>query len=99
MVQLENLQLTANVAMMAVNARGPLLNNRLHDLSARIQEITLHDIDRGSAVALAMAQVQTGHDLCTMELGFPMADDPNMHEDLIKDFDDATAVIVDITLA
>ena len=31
-----------------------------------------------------------------MELGFPMADDPNMHEELIEDFDDATAAIVDI---
>ena len=32
-----------------------------------------------------------------MEQGFPMADDPNMHEDLIEDFDDAAATIVDIT--
>ena len=24
-----------------------------------------------------------------MELGFPMVDDPNMHEELIEDFDDA----------
>ena len=34
-----------------------------------------------------------------MEPGFPMADDPNMHEDLIEDFHDAAAAIVDITLA
>ena len=50
-------------------------------------------------VALAAAQVQTGHDLCTMEPGFPMANDPNMHKELIEDFDDATAAIVDITPA
>jgi len=50
-------------------------------------------------VALATAEVQTGHDLCTMEPGFPMADDPNMHEDLIEDFDDDAAAIVDITSA
>ena len=29
MVQLENLQLVVNVATAAINARGPLLNNRL----------------------------------------------------------------------
>ena len=34
-----------------------------------------------------------------MELGFPMADDPNMHEDLIEDFNDAATAIVDITSA
>ena len=50
-------------------------------------------------VALAAVQVQTGHDLHAMELGFPMVDDPNMHEELIEDFDDGAAAIVDITLA
>ena len=32
-----------------------------------------------------------------MEPGFPMADDLDMHEDLIEDFDDAAAAIVGIT--
>ena len=50
-------------------------------------------------MALAAAQVQTGHNLHTMEPGFPMANDPDMHEELIEDFDDAAATIVDITLA
>jgi len=34
-----------------------------------------------------------------MEPGFPMADDPSMHEDLIEDFEDAASAIIDITLA
>ena len=55
MVQLENLQLVANAAMVAVNARGPLLNNRLHDIPMRVQEIALHDVHHGVAVALATA--------------------------------------------
>jgi len=50
-------------------------------------------------VALAMAQVQIGHDLRTMELGFPMADDPDMHEDLIEDFNDVAEAILDIISA
>ena len=34
-----------------------------------------------------------------MEPGFPMDDDPDMHKELIEDFDNATAAIVDITPA
>ena len=58
MVQLENLQLVANVATTAVNAHGPLLINRLHDIH--------HDAE----VALAATQVQTRHELRTIEPGF-----------------------------
>ena len=43
-----------------------------------------------------MAQVPKGHNLHTKELGFPMADDPNMHKELIEDFNDVAAAIVDI---
>ena len=94
---MENLQLAANAATAAVNARGPLLNNRLQDVPTRIQEIALHGVHRGAAVALATAQVQTGHDLRIMEPGFLMADDPNTHKELIEDFDDDAAAIMDIT--
>ena len=34
-----------------------------------------------------------------MELGSQMADDPDMHKELIEDFDNDVAAIVDITLA
>ena len=34
-----------------------------------------------------------------MELGFPMVDDTDMHEDLVEDFDNATEAIVDIISA
>ena len=54
-MQFENLQLAANVATADVNARGPLLINRLHDVPARLQEIALHSVRRGAAVALAAA--------------------------------------------
>ena len=47
-------------------------------------------------MALAAVQVQTGHDLRTMKPGFPMADDPSMHDDLIEDFENVVAAIVDI---
>ena len=54
-MQLENLQLAANAATVAVNARGPLLDNCLHDVPACVQEIALHDVHRDAAVALAAA--------------------------------------------
>ena len=99
MVQLENLQLAANAASSAVNTWGPLLINHLHDISARAQEIALHGVHHDAVVALAAAQVQTEHDLRAMEPGFPMADDLEMHKELIEDFDNAAAAIVDITPA
>ena len=34
-----------------------------------------------------------------MEPGFPMADDPDMHKELMEDFDDAVVTIVYITPA
>jgi hypothetical protein len=92
---LENLQVAENTAMAAINAQGPLLINRLHDILACTQETALHGVRCGAAVALAAAQVQTRHDLLSMEPGFPMVDDPNMQEDLIEDFDDAAVAIED----
>ena len=47
MLPLENLQLATNAATTAVNAHGPLLINRLHDVLGRAQEIALHGVHRG----------------------------------------------------
>ena len=99
MVQLESLQLVANAAVDAINVRGPLINARLQDILARIQEIALHSVCHGALVALAVAQVQTGYELHAMETGFPMGDGPEEHEDLIEEFVIAAEAIVDITSA
>ena len=55
MVQLENLQLAANVATVPVNAQGLFINACLHDVPACVQEIALHGIRCGASVALAAA--------------------------------------------
>ena len=99
MVQLENLQLAANTATTAVNAWGPFINARLHDVPACVEEIALHGVRRGASVALAMAQVQTRYELHTMETGFSMGNGPEEHEELIEDFIDAAEAIMDITSA
>ena len=57
MVQLENLQLVANVATTVVNAHGPLIINRLDHVPAPVQDIALHGVRHGAAVSLAMTQV------------------------------------------
>ena len=85
--------------MDAVNARGPLINARPHDILAHVQEIALHGIRHGTSVALAMVKVQTGHELHTMETGFLMGDGPKEHEDLLEEFVIAAEAIVDITSA
>ena len=99
MVQLESLQLVANMATDAVNAQGSLINARLQDILARVQEITLHGVCHGMSVALTAAQVQTGYDLHAMETGFLMGDGPEEHEHLLEEFVVTAKAIVDITSA
>ena len=98
-MQLESLQSTANAAVDAVNARGSPIDARLQDISARVQEIALNGVRHGTSVALTSAQVQTGHDLHAMEVGFPIGDGPEGHKDLIEDFTTAAEAIMDITSA
>jgi len=98
-VQLESLQLAANAAVDTINARGPLINARLQDIPAHVQEITLHGVRHGALVVLTVAQVQTGYELHAMETGLPMGDSPEEHEDLLKEFVIAAEAIVDITSA
>ena len=98
-MQLESLQLVANVSADAVNARAPLINARLQDIPAHTQEIALHGVRHGAAVALTAAQVQTGYELHATETGFPMGDGPEEHEDLLEEFTMAAEAIVDITSA
>jgi len=83
----------------AVNARGSLIDARLQDILAHVQEIALHSIRHGVAVALTAAQVQTRYELHAMETGFPMGDGPEEHEDLLEEFVIAADAIVDITSA
>jgi hypothetical protein len=53
--ELEALQLAANNAIGAQNARGDLLANHLQDIPVRTGEIALHDVCLGATVALTIA--------------------------------------------
>ena len=96
-MQLESLQLAANAAADAVKARGSLIDARLQDILARAREIALHGVHHGTSVALTATQVQTGYDLHAMEVGFPISDGPEGHEDMLKEFIVAAEAVVDIT--
>ena len=87
------------MATDAANARGSSIDTRLQDVSVLIQEIALHGVHHGAAVALTTAQVQTRYELHAMETSFPMGDGPEEHEDLLKEFIVAAEAIVEITSA
>ena len=99
MVKLESLQLAANMAVDAVNAWGSPIAAHFQDVPAHVQEIALHGVRHGAAVALTVAQVQTRYELHAMEIGFPMGDGPEEHEDLLEEFTMAAEAIADITSA
>ena len=96
-MQLESLQLAANAATDAINARGSLIDARLQDILVRVREIALHGVRHGAVVALTMAQVQTRYELHAMETSFPMGNGPEEHEELLEEFIMAAEAIVDIT--
>ena len=98
-MQLESLQLAGNAVVDAVNAWGSLIDTRLQDILARVQEIALHDVCHGASVALTATQVQTGYELHIMEIDFSMGDGPEEHEDLMEEFIVAAEAIMDITSA
>ena len=79
--------------------RGSTIDARLQDIPARVQEIALHGVCHDASVAQTAAQVQTGHDLHAIEVGFPIGDGPEGHEDLIEEFTAAAEAIVDVTPA
>ena len=96
---MESLQLAANAAVDAVNARGSPIDARLQDVPVHVREIALHGVRHCAAVALTVAQVQTGYELHAMETSFPSGDGPEEHEDLLEEFIMAAEAIVDITSA
>ena len=96
---MESLQLAANAAVDVVNAWGSPIDVHLQDILFRIREIALHGVRHGAAVALTVAQVRTGYKLHAMEIGFPMGDGPEEHEDLLEEFTMAAEAIINITPA
>ena len=81
--ELEALQLAMNNATGALNARGDLVVSRLHDIPVRAEEIALHGVRHGAAVALMTAQVNSRHELRGLQPGFADGGD---HHELVEAF-------------
>ena len=74
--QLESLQMAVEYTMGFVNARGAILVVHLHDVPNHVREVTLHGIRHGAIMALASAQVHSGHELWFLPHGFLAAAHP-----------------------
>ena len=71
-----------------INARGAILVVRLHDIPNRVREVSLHGVRHGAAMALAAAQVHSGHDLWLLPYGVPATGYHGDYELLVEDFSD-----------
>ena len=60
--QIEALHAAATTATGSVNARGNIVAARLEDIPNRVREVAGHGVRRGTAVALPIAQLESGHD-------------------------------------
>ena len=82
-----------------VNARGTVPMVRLHDIPNHVREVTLHGVRHGAAMALASAQVHSGHELQFLPHGFPAVAHPGDCERLIEDFFNAANSVAFISQA
>ena len=69
-----------------INARGAILVVHLHDIPNRVREVALHGVRHGAVMALASAQIHSGHELRFLPHGFLAAAHPEDCERLIEDF-------------
>ena len=78
-----------------MNPRGDTIAARLQDIPNLIREVAGHGVRHGTAVALAMAQFETGHDLLLVEpFHFPMGSENwSAFEELADDMEMAAAAI------
>ena len=72
-----------------INARGAALVAHLHDILNHVREVALHGVHHGAAMALATAQVHSGHDLWLLPHGALVTGYPRDYERLVEDFFDA----------
>ena len=63
---------------------------RLYDVPNHVREVALHGVHHGAAMALAVAQARSGHELQLLPHGFLATEHPEDHERLVKDFFNAT---------
>ena len=58
----------------------------LYNVPNHVSEVALHGVHHGAAMALAVAQARSSHELRLLPYGFPATEHPEDHEHLVKDF-------------
>ena len=76
-----------------INARGAVPVVHLYDVPNRVREVALHSVRHGAAVALAIAQACSGHELRLLPHGFLATKHPEDHERLVEDFFNAASSV------
>ena len=97
--QLESLRLAADHAVRFVNAKGTVLVVRLYDILNHVREVALHGIHHGAAMALAAAQVHSGHNFWLLPHGASATGYPGDYERLVEDFSDVANSVTFISQA
>ena len=83
---MESLRSAVEYAAGFVNARGAVLVVHLYNVPNHVREVALHGVRHGTAMALAVTQSHSGHELRLLPHGFPTTDHPKDHERLVRDF-------------
>ena len=80
-----------------MNARGNTVAARLWDIPNRVREVAGHGVCRGTVVALATAQFQSGHDFLQVEpVHLPLgSEDWWVFKELANDMEMAAAAITE----
>ena len=68
------------VAINDENVGGVLLEDRLWAMPAHVRTVALHRVRHGAALALAMVQLRSSHDLYLLEPGFLVSADEEKEE-------------------
>ena len=78
-----------------MNARGNTVAARLEDIPNHVREVAGHGVHRGATVALATAQLESGHNFLQIEpVHFPLgSEDWWALEELTDDMEMAAATI------
>ena len=89
--------MVVNDATSTLNAQGDTLAACLQDIPVRTREVALHGVRHGATVALAIAQMRSGHDLHQLQPSYLVGENPDDYQELVEDFEGATEAVANIT--